>query len=416
MKVLQIHKFHTKERGGGSVTSYFETAKYLKEQGHEVIFFSMTDPTNEKTKYEKYFAQGFDLSENMSMWKKIRLLPKTIYNREAMKKMEKLLIAQKPDIAHAHNIEHYLTPAIYKVLKKHHIPIVMTLHNYSVICPNYKLFVRGKICEQCKKTRYYKCFTNTCLKGSRAMSFVGMCDAYFNKIFKTYECVDLFLAPSHFLKEKCVEFGMDPQKIEVVRNNYTPINISTHEDLNEDGEYFLYFGRISDEKGIDQLINAVKKLYDTGKLKEKKLYIVGKGPEESTLRAQVERLQLEDVVQFLGFKKGDALTQIIEKSLFVVLPSIWYENAPFAVLEAQSLQKPVIVSDLGGSRELIDEGRSGLVYKSNDVEDLANKMTKLLDKTVQKRQEMGIYGKQKSEELIADSEKIIKIYQKLVKK
>lgn len=373
----------------------------------------MTDPTNQKTQYEKYFAQGFDLSKKMNFWQKLRLLPKTIYNREAVKKIEKLIVEEKPDIAHAHNIEYYLTPAIYKVLKKHNIPVVMTLHNYNLVCPNYKMFVRGRVCEKCKKTKYYQCFLNRCLKNSWTMSFMGMVVAYFNRIFGMYNYVDLFIAPSYFMKEKCVEFGIEPRRIEVVRYNFAS-TIAHGAGVYEEGDYFLYFGRLSDEKGIDQLIEAVTRLKKEGALKDKKLYIVGKGPEEANLKAIVEKNGMRNEIVFMGFKKGDELTRIVGESMFVIAPSMWYENAPFVVLEAQLLKKPVIVSDLGGTKEFIDQGKSGFVYTTENVANLAENIKLMLEKGVEERHEMGEQGKRKAEERIADSERITEIYQKLI--
>ncbi len=414
MKVLQIHKFHTKERGGGSVTSYFETTKFLKEKGFDVIFFSMKDDTNKETKYKKYFVEGFDLSEKMSFWKKLKLLPKTIYNREAVKKIEKLILEEKPDIAHAHNIYHYLTPAIFRVLKKHNIPIVMTLHDYHMICPNYKLFVRGNICEKCKKTKYYNCLFNKCVKNSIPMSAVAMVEAYFNKVLGLYDNVDKFIAPSYFMKQKCIEFGIAENKIEMVRNNFAVNNAKNIEQIQKEKNYFLYWGRLSEEKGLNRLIEAVGILDKKQMLQDKKLYIVGRGPEEESLRQQVKNKQLDEKIKFLGFKSGDELNDIVEQSMFVVYPSIWYENAPFVVIEAQDMQKPVIVSNLGGTSELIVEGKSGVIYKANDMDDLVGKMKVMIEKTPEERAQMGKFGKKVVRDIVANSQGIINVYEELI--
>lgn len=410
MKILQVHKYFTKKRGGGSVTAFLEMVKMLEKRGHNVSVFSMQDPQNEATPFAKYFPSYFDLNAKASFWKKIHWAVKLIYNREAEKKMAELIAAECPEIAHLHNIYHYLTPSIISPLKKRHIPVVMTLHDYKIICPNYKLFNQGKLCEKCQGGKYYQCFLNKCLKDSWGASFLAMLEAYFHKILKSYDQVDLFLAPSDFMRKKCLEFGIAPEKIKKIRNLFDFKEAETIPENTQEKDYFLFFGRLSEEKGLINLIQAVKKLVVTGKIGTNHLLIVGKGPQEAELKNLIKQEDLEDKIILTGFKEGLELKEIILGSKFVVVPSLWHENAPMVVIESQFYGKPVIVSDRGGMKESIIEGQTGLVFAAENVDALAQKINQLLELAYEERMAMGQAGKENIQKINNEEE----IYQELL--
>lgn len=393
MKILQIHKYFTRKRGGGSVTAFFETVKMLSQKGHEVSVFSMQDKDNNPSPYSKYFSGHFDLNEKCGFWEKTKRASKVLYNFEAERNLEKLIKEEKPDIAHLHNFYHYLSPSIINVLKKNGISVLMTLHDYKLICPNYKLFSGGNICEKCKGGKYYNCFFKRCLKDSLSGSLLIMAEAYLHKIIGSYEKVDAFIAPSLFMKNKCVEFGIPQEKIKVIRNPIDFKSIGKDIDYSlEEKNYFLYYGRLSQEKGIDVLIETVSKLKKENLLRENTLCIVGKGPEENNLKYLVKRLDVEDSVKFLGFKLGEDLMNTIRQSKFVVVPSVWYDNSPMVIAESQIAKKPVLVSDLGGSKESIIDRETGFVFKAGDVDDLKEKIKKILAFQKEERELMGQKG------------------------
>ncbi len=393
MKILQIHKYFTRKRGGGSVTAFFETIKMLTQKGHEVAVFSMQDKDNNPTSYSKYFTKHFDLNEKSNPCKKMKLASKVLYNFEAKRNLEKLISEEKPDIAHLHNFYHYLSPSIISALKKNNIPVVMTLHDYKLICPNYKLFSKGKVCEKCKGGKYHHCLSNKCLKNSLSGSFLAMLEAYLHQVIGSYEKVDMFIAPSRFMKNKCMEFGIPEEKIKVIRN---PIDIeSIGKDIDYSlGEknYFLYYGRLSQEKGVGDLIKAVSELEKENLLGENILHIVGKGPEEENLKNLAKELGVENKVKFLGFRLGKDLMDAVRQAKFVAVPSVWYDNSPMVIAEAQISKKPVLVSDLGGSKESIIEGETGFVFKSGNIKDLSEKIKKILALQKEERELLGQKG------------------------
>ncbi|MCK5080882.1 MAG: glycosyltransferase, partial [Candidatus Moranbacteria bacterium] len=416
--ILQIHKYFSKERGGGSVTAFFETKKLLEGKGHQVIVFSMDDPRNEKSVYSKYFIKHFDINKAVGFFGRLRWAFKSIYNFEAQRKLEELIKAEKPEVAHIHNIYHYLTPAIFRTLKKNNIPMVFKLSDYKAICPNYKLFNKGQICEKCKGGKYYNCFLNKCFKNSWLVSWIAMKEAYLHKFLRSYQKIDYFLAPSQFMKKKCVEFGILAEKIKILRNVVDVEDFSEKENSVEEN-YFLYYGRISEEKGIVNLIKAVDFLKNKNLLRNNKLKIAGKGPQEANLKKIVSQLGLKTEVEFLGFKKGRELKVVIRKAKFTVLPSVWYDNSPLVISEAQLLGRPVIISDVGGSEEMIENNKTGMVFEASDVNDLALKIKKMLEFKKEVRLKMGAEGRKNIIKLNNSEryyKKLMAIYKELIQK
>jgi len=416
MRILQVHKYFSKNKGGGSVTAFFETKVLLERKGHQVQIFSMADSQNEKSSYSHYFIKHFDINKAKGFFQLFIFGLKSIYNFEAQSKLQELIDKEKPEIAHIHNIYHCLTPAIFRTLHKNNIPMVYKLSDYKPICPNYKLFNKGSVCEKCKGGRYYNCFLNRCLKNSRLVSLAAMKEAYLHRFLKSYQKIDYFLAPSDFMKNKCVEFGIPAEKIKILRNT---VNIENFLDSLKviEKDYFLYYGRISEEKGIDDLIRAVGLLDEKGLLGSNRLLIAGEGPQRKILEKLTSKLKLTDKIDFVGFKKGQELHKVISNSRFVVLPSVWYDNSPLIISESQLLKKPVIISDQGGSKEMIKEGFTGLVFKAGNIEDLVLKIDKMLKFKKEKRFEMGVAGRENISK-INSSEKYYKklmiIYKELI--
>lgn len=371
MKILLVNKFHYVK--GGSETYYFGLADLLKKQGHEVIFFSMKDEKNVPCEQEKYFVENVDFNQKMNPVRLVKTSLKMLYSLEAKKKFEQLLIDEKPDIIHLNIFQSQLTGSIVDVAYKYRIPMVYTAHDLKSICPNYQMLNHGEICEKCIHGNYTCCAKTGCMKDSKLKSILATLEAYVYKWRKTYQKLDLIITPSAFYKKKIEDSGI--AKCPVVHmTNFLPEG--TEYSMNEKpGEYFLYFGRISREKGILTLVRA----YAEAKVK-KPLYIVGTGPIEEQVRQLIEELHISDRVNMLGFKSGNELKEIVANSLCVCLPSEWYENGPYSIMEAQAAGKPVLVSNNGGLPELVENDVTGYVIKAKDVADLQNKLIRCIKK------------------------------------
>ncbi|MFH0988287.1 MAG: glycosyltransferase family 4 protein [Parcubacteria group bacterium] len=359
MKILLINKFHYLR--GGSERVYFQTKEVLEKNGHQVVCFSMKDGRNVASGQEKYFADNVDLTDTKNV---IALSGRLLYNKEVATRLEKLIIDEKPDIAHLHNFAHQLTPAILKPLKKHKIPIVQTLHDLQIICPNYSLLSHGEICERCRKHKYYQCVLHVCVRGSFRLSMLAALELYGQWVFKYYrEKIDLFISPSDFLKNKLIDWGVD-QPIETV-NNFVDLKKLTPNYAA--GEYLVYVGRLSPEKGLRTLLKAMIDLPSIP------LKIIGDGPMRDELIEFIAENDLKHV-EMCGLKSGDELFALIKNSRILILPSECYENYPMVAIEALALGKPILTTRLGGIPEIVTDNLTGWFFEAGNVDDLREKI------------------------------------------
>lgn len=372
MKILQINKFFY--RRGGAEVHFLDLCHLLESLGHQVIHFSTLNPANEPSPYSQYFIKDIEMRGRYGLWESLKIAGHILYSTETARKLEVLIKKTKPDIAHLHNIYHHFSPSILPVLKKHKIPVVMTLHDYKLICPNYRLYTQGRICERCQKHKYYQAIFHRCIFDRFAPSALAALEMSFHKVWGVYEKnIDVFISPSRFLKDKMREWGIQ-SKIEVIPN-FINTRYEIRDRRYKNGDYLLYFGRLSEEKGLLTLIKAVRQLPGI------KLRLVGDGP----LKEQLNNLaphrkgagqaikQLNNVV-VVGHKTGADLVAEIAGARAVVVPSEWYENCPLSVLEAMSYGKPVIASRLGGLPEIVREGESGRLFSPGNVAELAEKI------------------------------------------
>ncbi|MGV8984100.1 glycosyltransferase family 4 protein, partial [Clostridium sp.] len=284
------------------------------------------------------------------------------------KNISMLIEDTNPDIAHLHIFQHQLSPSILYPLKKRNIPIVYTVHDLKSVCLNYKMFNSKGICEECKGKKYYKCFTNKCVKDSKIFSLVNVIEGYVHELLKSYEMIDMFITPSNFYREKLIEFGMPKEKVVHIPNF---INASDFEPKYEFEDYFIYVGRLSEEKGISTLIKAMRNV------SKSKLIIVGTGPLEVELKDYVERNSVDNV-EFTGFKSGLELKELIRNSKFMVIPSEWYENGPMSMLECMAYGKAIIGADIAGIPEMLVY-ENGVKFQSGNEVELSEKIMELLD-------------------------------------
>lgn len=402
MKVLLVNKFHYIK--GGSETYYFSLGDLLEKRGHQVIWFSMQDEKNIPCEQSKYFVDHVDFNASGNPAQTAKAAMHLLYSREAGRKFAKLLDDEKPDIIHLNIFQSQLTGAVVEEAYKRHIPIVYTAHDLKSVCPNYLMMHHQQVCEKCLDGNYWHCFANGCMKSSKAKSLLASMEAYVYKLRKIYRKIDYVITPSFFYKTKLEAAGVFQCPVEHIKN-FLPAG--TAYEAGSRGKYFLYFGRLSKEKGIRTLIEAFSKANVS-----EKLYIVGSGPEEEQLRQTVKNLGMEDRILFLGFKKGSELKEIVANALCVCLPSEWYENGPYSVLEAQASGRPAIVSDYGGLPELVEDGRTGFIIKSGDVADLRKKIQKMSQSQMDPVYISEQAAKAYSAELYAD--KVIGIYEKLI--
>ncbi len=367
MILLLANKFHYLK--GGAERYYLDQSAHLAARGHRVVHLSMAHPSNLPAVEGDRFVEEVDYRGRMGWGAKIRHAGRSIYNHEAAVGARAIARDARPQIAHLHNIYHQLSPSIIRALAGAGIPIVQTLHDYKLICPAYLLLTHGEVCERCRGGRYYHATAHRCLLDSRGASMVATSEAYLHRWIRTYEKVRLFLCPSQFMLEKVAEFGIARDRLE--RLPYF-LPLERFEPAAERGAYAVFAGRLSREKGVATLIAAHARLAKP----RLALRILGDGPLRGELERTAAELGLDDV-SFEGQKGLAELTAIVARARLTVVPSEWYENYPYAILEAFALARPVIGSRIGGIPELVREGETGITVPPGDAAALSDAIARL---------------------------------------
>ncbi|MCK9378861.1 MAG: glycosyltransferase [Candidatus Moranbacteria bacterium] len=386
MKILEINKFYFPK--GGADKHFLDVVSLLESAGHEVAVFSMKHPKNKKSKWEKYFVSLVGYTADYSWAQRIKGIFRMFYSFEAKRKINKLLDDFRPDVAHIHNVYHQLSPMILFEIKKRGIPIVMTVHDYKLVSPNYDLYHNGKIYNRCRDGKYYQCFLDKCFKNSYAQSLGAMLEAYWHDFWGTYQKnIDLYICPSEFVKNILVDRGIDEGKIKIVFHFIFPDSI-LDEDI-ESGlqeKYAIYCGRISRNKGVENLISVF------GEVSGMKLYLAGE-IEGNFVLSKSER------IVHLGFLNQIMLKKYIREAIVVVSGSELPETFGLVALEAVSQEKPFIGFKAGAYGEIIQNGKNGFIVNSQkEMIDILNKIVSgeiVFDKEKIGREALEKYSKDK---------------------
>jgi glycosyltransferase involved in cell wall biosynthesis len=359
MRVLYCNKYNY--RFSGTEVYLFELMELMRSKGHEVALFSMADDRGEPTPYDKYFVPHIDFKGQLNWVQKVHGAAHAIYSTEARRRIRAMIQEFRPDVAHIRGIYHHLSPSILWELRAQNVPVIYHLNDFKLLCPNYNFVTGGHRCEQCKGGAFWQALRTRCYAGSTAAWTTLVAEAYFHRWLGTYrKCVDLFLAPSRFVRDKFIEHGWDVTPFEVlphfqrIRAVCDPPNNSS----------ILYFGRLSAEKGVDDLLRAMQKLHHFN------LAIAGDGPQKCELQELAKTLGLRNV-EFVGHLEPEKRDRWIAPSRFTVLPSHAYETLGKTILESYAHGRAVIASDLGSRRELIRDGETGLLYQAGNVDQLA---------------------------------------------
>ena len=359
MKVLLVNKFLYPN--GGSETYIFQLGDYLISQGHEVQYFGMEHEGRIVGNRVNAYTTDMDFHGGSKL-SKLTYPIKTIYSSEARKQIRKVLEDFQPDVVHLNNFTYQLTPSIileivkWRKEKERSCRIVLTPHDSQLVCPNHMLYNPNthELCEKCLGGHFMNCMKGKCIHGSTAKSAIGAMEGYYWKWRGTYKYIDAVICPSQFNKSKIDTNPRLAGKTVVLRNF---IEKAEWKDV-EKKRYVLYFGRFSEEKGINTLIKTVQELPDIP------FIFAGSGPLEDKVNEQKN-------VTNVGFKTGDELDMLIRQAQFSLCPSEVHENCPFSVMESEERGTPVIGARVGGVPELIDDGINGRLFEQKDYKELA---------------------------------------------
>ena len=356
----------------GTEVYLFELMNLLRAKGHEVALFSMADSRAEPGPYDNWFVPHIDFKDpSHGLWTRLKLGGHAIHSTEARRRLRGLLRQFRPDVAHVRNIYHHLSPSILWELKAQGIPVVYHLNDFKILCPTYNLVAHGRTCQSPCTAQYWKLLTRKCHAGPLAGSIMLLTEAYIHHYLGTYrKCVDHFLTPSEFARDLLVQHGFDPAKITVLPHfqdlpaKTTPVKPDSP---------VLYFGRLSPEKGVSDLLQAMQPLPQV------RLKLAGSGPERTRLEQRSRDLDLSNV-EFTGQLQGDALSQAITQSCFTVLPSHAYETLGKSILESYAQGRAVVASDLGSRRELVRPHETGLLFEAGNIPQLTEAISFLIQR------------------------------------
>jgi glycosyltransferase involved in cell wall biosynthesis len=343
MKVLVANNYYYLR--GGCERVMFNDIKAMSDHGVDIVPFSAADPDNDRTPYSDYFVPGADIRAT-TLLGRAEAAVDAIHCGRTAQAFAKVLVETRPDLVHCHNVYGRLSTSILAVAKKHNVPVVLTVHDYKVVCPAYVMLKDGKPCSACIDGGYYRCAVNRCHKGQTAASIVYSIEAYWAKLTGNYGAVSAFLCPSHFIAGLLKQSGIVDKRVIYHANCVEPDDYAP----SYEGKYVLSVGRLSHEKGLPTFLEAM--------LGTKiPVRVAGTGPMETELREMAAKDGGSIVLE--GHCSGNKLAELYRNAAFVVVPSEWYENAPMSILESFAYGKPVIGTRIGGIPELITEGEHG---------------------------------------------------------
>ena len=339
MKILLAHTSYQQPGGEDAV---FQAEKELLElNGHTIIPY-------QRSNHESGAASD------------------AIWSQKTYRELQALIRRTNPRLAHFHNTFLAISPSAYHACHDAGVPVIQTLHNFRLICPGALLLRNGKPCEDCIKQKLpWPGVLHACWRGSRTGSALTAALIGFHHATGTWHNkVDRYIALSEFSRQKFIMAGFAASKI-VVKPNFSA---DPGIEQRTDGEYALFVGRLSQEKGLNILLTAWQNLPDIP------LKIVGNGPLLRNIQETMKKNQLNQV-ELLGKLERDSVLKIMKKARYLIIPSICYENLPLTLVEAFSLGLPVIATGLGSLENLVSNRHTGLHFRAGETQDLANKCT-----------------------------------------
>jgi glycosyltransferase involved in cell wall biosynthesis len=348
MKIIVAHNRY--QYSGGEDTVVAEEVRMLRERGHSVHLFSV------------------DNDHISGSWAQAQAAVRSFYSRPIARQVSHLLESFRPDLLHVHNFFPTISPAIFFAAKRHHVPVVQTLHNYRLLCAAATFFRDGRPCEACSQSRsFLPGVTGRCYRGSRIGSAVVGASTFSHQAMGTWtQRIDRYIALTHFAANKFGEFRLPAEKIRVKPNFVPDRGVGDGQ-----GGFALYAGRLSVEKGIETILAA-----DQTHSLPLPVHIVGDGP----LRPKVERACVRPGtrLRYLGPMSRDQVFEQMQSAAVLLVPSLWYEGLPMTIVEALSFGLPVIASRIGGLPEIVCDQDCGLLVDPGNPSALVESLVSFL--------------------------------------
>lgn len=346
MKILAIHNFHRKGSASGDDQVYKSETALLESHGHTVIKYTVSN----------------DEFDNAGIIGKIASTFGMLWSAKNYNAVKQIIQKEKPDIVHVHTFFPLLSPSILYAAKRCGIPVVATLHDTRFICPCSTSLRGNRLCNECGDGHYLRMCRYGCFKNSRLQSLIVAFIFKYHRLRKSfYKQIDRYICLNENQIQLLKGIGFDSEKI-VKKYNFVPdaeANLKPVKVAGIPERYAVFYGRIGEEKGIRVLM----KVWD--RIKDIPLVVMGGGPLEKEF---AEWAETKEKVFFLGYTEHNKCLSIVKGGEFVVFPSIWYEGCSMVEIEAASLGKPLIATDLGFSVEAIENGYNGYKVRLADVD------------------------------------------------
>jgi glycosyltransferase involved in cell wall biosynthesis len=344
MRLLLVHNYY--RFGGGEDTVFAAEQALLRQHGHEV---------------SEYVEDNRRIAE----MPRLAAVGQCIWSWTSQYNLQRVLGDEPWDVVHFHNTFPLISPSAYYVCRQLRIPVVQTVHNYRLLCPAATLFRNGRPCEDCLgKTIYWPGALHSCYRGSYAQSAVAAAMVALHRILRTWqEQVDVYIAPTEFVRNKLIEGGFPKDRIAVKPHFVHPDpGIAKHQE-----DYALFVGRLVPEKGLSTLLAAWEKVGDI------RLKIAGEGPLLEEIMTRIRQRRLRHV-ELLGQLPRPDVHEVLRKARVLIFPSTWYEPFGMILAEAFACGVPAIASRLGAMAEIVHDGQTGLHFAPGDPNDLAAKV------------------------------------------
>jgi glycosyltransferase involved in cell wall biosynthesis len=367
MRVLQINKFFHPR--AGAETAFMLTRDLLLDEGHEVIDFAMRHPNNISSPYDEFFAPARSYGDGGGADRRLRDALASVYSLQARRALRRLLDTHRPDVAHLHNIYHQLTLSIVDELLVQRVPIVLTIHDWKIACPAYTLYTEGAPCRRCPGGSVMNAVRHRCVKHSVAASTLAAAEAMLARRRGTYQKVHRVVAPSRFGVAMAELAGINPDRVEYIPNFLPDAELTDRPTARDHGPRLVYAGRLDETKGIRPMLAAFAMVGCPASLR-----IAGSGELEDEVLSAAAR---DDRIKYLGRLSREECYEEFEQARAVVLPSLYEDNGPFVILEAQARAAAMIVTNRGGPPEFVRTEETGLVVDPGDVEQLAAAMDRM---------------------------------------
>lgn len=370
MKIIIVHyKYHIQ---GGPERYMFNFINLASKNGCNVIPFSVEYSKNYKSDYSSYFVSPWKKSNggvlddsSIGLLGAIKGAWNEFHNFKAARNMKKIIQDENPDLIYV-LIPGLISTDIYKVANDLHVPIILRLSDFRLLCGNYSLLYKEEICEDCIYGSYWCMVKKRCVHDSTALSLLRSISLSYTRKRKLYNYVDAVISPPDFTRKKFIKSGFFPSNKMYVNQTFIDTTDITP-NYNNKG-YVLCLGRFSIEKGFGYVVESMSYLKDL----DVKVAVTGKWENCSNeLKSFIKLNDLRDKIKFVGFLHGSDLKELVSNAMCVACPAIWYENMPNVILEAYAYGKPVIASDIGSLAEVVEDGKTGLLFEPKNSEQIA---------------------------------------------